>query len=102
MCCPAFVVEVGERPIASPYARLRARQGTKVVNMRLESVELGEKSSEILRQLDGGHDRAALSAIVRGWLKSSDESAEVNREASAEEYVERMLKAFAQAALLVG
>jgi methyltransferase-like protein/SAM-dependent methyltransferase len=102
MSCPAFVVEVGERPIASPYARLRARQGTKVVNMRLESVELGEKSSEILRQLDGGHDRAALSAIVRGWLKSSDESAEVNREASAEEYVERMLKAFAQAALLVG
>ena len=99
---PAFVSQISERPVASPYARLRASQGPKVVNMRLESIEFGEKSLEILRQLDGKLDRAAIIEMAKGWLEANAEHPEATRSARANEYVVQLLEAFAQSALLIG
>ena len=98
---PAFVVDISERPVASPYARLRARSGTKVVNMRLESMNLGERSLQLLRHLDGQHDRAALLAMVEALLDSAGENSQANR-VRVPEFVDRALEAFARSALLVG
>src|SRR5258706_2988573 len=37
---PGFVTQISQRPLASPYARLRARAGLRTTNLRLESVAL--------------------------------------------------------------
>jgi methyltransferase-like protein/SAM-dependent methyltransferase len=59
---PAFVLEPGERPIASPLARLQARRGSATVtNLRHETVTLADAERELLALLDGTRDRAALA-----------------------------------------
>ncbi len=49
-------------------ARWCAREGEKVVNMRLEATVLTETSRRVLQQLDGKHDRAVLAALVQREL----------------------------------
>jgi ABC-type enterochelin transport system ATPase subunit len=85
--------------MASPYARRRACEGEKVVNMRLEATVLTETSRRVLQQLDGKHDRAALVALVQARI---DERATDDAAINAEEYVEQLLQRFARGALLVG
>jgi len=96
---PRFVTQVSDRPLASPYARRRAREGEKVVNMRLEATVLTEKSRLVLQQLDGKQDRAALAALVQARI---DERATDDPAINAEEYVDQLLQTFARGALLVG
>jgi methyltransferase-like protein len=50
---PAFVVEVSERPVASPWARQLAPTDLKVTNLRHERVELDPLNQYILPFLDG-------------------------------------------------
>lgn len=57
---PQFVVRAGERPLASPLARLQARTTARVTNLRHRLVELGELDRVALQLLDGSRDRAAL------------------------------------------
>jgi methyltransferase-like protein len=71
---PPFVGAASERPVASPYARLRAREGGKVVNLRLENVVLTAPSRLVLQHLDGTHDRAALVDLVAQWLRTAPAS----------------------------
>jgi methyltransferase-like protein len=96
---PRFVARVSDRPLASPYARWRAREGQKVVNMRLESIVLTEPARLVLQHLDGQHDRAALIALVQAWIeqKTSHETP-----TNAEQCVDQLLQSFARGALLVG
>ena len=35
---PAFTLEIGERPVASPLAWLQARSGNRATNLRHESI----------------------------------------------------------------
>ena len=111
---PRFVVEVSERPVASPYARLRARDADRVSNLRLESVGLTAPSRLVLRHLDGRHDRAALVGLLTDWIEQRGREATPARGASddagtlsgtarerAGAYVDAVLKAFARSALLV-
>jgi len=60
-----FTTAVSDRPVASPYARLRSREKGKVVNMRLETVQVTEATRELLALLDGRHDRAALPQLLQ-------------------------------------
>lgn len=101
---PRFVVQISTRPTASPYARLRAREGANVVNMRLESAVLTEAERLVLQNLDGQHDRTALTALVQAWLENrgSREKAENESPLKAEEFVDQLLQSFARGALLVG
>jgi methyltransferase-like protein/SAM-dependent methyltransferase len=96
---PRFVARVSDRPLASPYARWRAREGQKVVNMRLESIVLTEPARLVLQHLDGQHDRAALIALVQA---SVDEQTANETSAKAEQVVDQLLQSFARGALMVG
>ena len=58
---PALVTEAGPCPIASPLARLQAREGTVVTNLLGTGVKLeGSLARELLLRLDGSRDRTAL------------------------------------------
>jgi methyltransferase-like protein len=96
---PRFVARVSDRPLASPYARRRAREGQKVVNMRLESIVLTEPARLVLQHLDGQHDRAALVALVQA---SVEEQTSNETPSQAEQVVDQLLQSFARGALLVG
>jgi methyltransferase-like protein/predicted O-methyltransferase YrrM len=94
---PPYIVHPGDRPVASPYARLRAAHSPRVVNMRLESTDLADRPREILRLLDGHHDRAELLDVVRSWGPNA-----IAGTGTAEEALDQLLTAFGQVALLVG
>jgi methyltransferase-like protein/2-polyprenyl-3-methyl-5-hydroxy-6-metoxy-1,4-benzoquinol methylase len=57
---PGFVLEPGERPVASPLARFQAAAGGPVTNRRHRTAELDAFDRLVLRHLDGSRDRAAL------------------------------------------
>jgi methyltransferase-like protein len=100
---PRLVAHVSERPIASPYARRQAREGGKVVNMRLESTVLEEPARIVLQNLDGFHNRATLVELVQDWLERNESSERASPEASrrAQERVDQLLESFARSALLI-
>jgi methyltransferase-like protein/SAM-dependent methyltransferase len=99
-----FVSTVSEKPIASAYARYRGQIGTKVVNLKLEAVHLGEISRIILTKLDGQHDRAALVEIAKSLVqaKAPDKELPETIDTYARSYVDQVLNAFARHAMLVG
>ena len=104
---PAFITHVSQHPVASPYARLRAREGAKVINMKLQSIILDEPARSVLGQLDGTHDAAALADSVANRLEaqSAGKGKAITREAAqqrATEYIGRLLPELARTALLVG
>ncbi len=112
---PAFRIEVSERPLASPYARLRARDGGKVTNLRLETVAMGEPSRLVLRNLDGSHDRTFLIGLVANWLEKASPSgssaatcvdatvsASTRTAQRAARFIDQALQGFARSALLIG
>jgi methyltransferase-like protein len=57
---PPCALEPGERPTASPLARLQAARQPRVTNLLHRAVELPEIERLLLRHLDGTRDRAAL------------------------------------------
>lgn len=58
---PRFVSQPSERPIASPLARVQAREEEKMMNLRHEDVAVeGGFERHLLQLLDGSRDRAAL------------------------------------------
>jgi methyltransferase-like protein/2-polyprenyl-3-methyl-5-hydroxy-6-metoxy-1,4-benzoquinol methylase len=116
---PHFVVEVSERPIASPVVRFYAERRGPVTNVRHERVMLNESSYHLLPYLDGSRDRAALLEIVeelaaQGLVvaEQDDEPAEAaeqdrpgsepSREETPAELLDSLLRQLANAALLVG
>ena len=60
---PAFALHSGDRPVASPLARLQLRDGPVVTSLRHTSVRIDDPRGQTLLQLmDGTRDRAALRA----------------------------------------
>jgi cyclopropane fatty-acyl-phospholipid synthase-like methyltransferase/methyltransferase-like protein len=59
---PAFVIEPGAKPQASPVARLQARRGAHVTNMRHEMVAIDDADRRLLSWLDGSLEREAIAA----------------------------------------
>jgi len=57
---PRFVMEVSERPLASPLARLQAQNSDRVTNLRHHIVPLNDLDRQVLQYLDGGHDRRSM------------------------------------------
>ena len=105
MSPPCFTTKISEKPVASPYARLRARTDEKLVNYRLEPLLMRDPSRLILRHLDGEHDMAALVAILVQWLKAQPLPANGQPnldglEERAGRYLQVLLRAFARGALL--
>jgi hypothetical protein len=57
---PAPCTHAGERPLASPVARLQARDEVRVANLRHATVPVEDDLRRLLVLLDGTRDRAAL------------------------------------------
>jgi methyltransferase-like protein len=57
-------LQLSDRPVASPLARLQAEAGNNVTNLRHEVITLEHFNRHVVRQLDGTHDRAALVDIL--------------------------------------
>jgi cyclopropane fatty-acyl-phospholipid synthase-like methyltransferase len=66
-----FAVAAGERPLASPLARLQAMRSDRVTSLRHRNIELNGFERELIGLLDGSRDRAALldglvEAVAKG------------------------------------
>ena len=72
---PALAAEAGERPVASPLARIQARSGDAVTTLLHTSVELRDPiAKRLLELLDGSRDRAALIDELLPLTESSRET----------------------------
>ncbi len=76
---PRFQSVVPERPNASPYARLQAKAGSIVTNLKHQRVQLGALDHELLCYLDGERTHQELNtllntAIVTGRLTIQNDS----------------------------
>jgi hypothetical protein len=67
---PPYVVEISDRPLASPLARHQAATGNIVTSLRHEAGRVNDFSRIVLRHLDGAHDR---SAILRALDRARNE-----------------------------
>jgi methyltransferase-like protein len=59
-----FVGVVSDRPAASAVARWQARCGTLVTNRRHEQIQIDNVANNVLRCLDGQHDRKDLVRLL--------------------------------------
>ncbi|HYN42557.1 MAG TPA: hypothetical protein VE129_12315, partial [Thermoanaerobaculia bacterium] len=108
---PRPVVEVSERPVTSPYARLQAASATRVTSLRRRAVELGEFDRAVLLQLDGTRDlNGVVDALVEETLSGRFDMSrdgepvrdpELIRAAFASE-IETAIRRLASEGLLVG
>jgi len=67
----------GERPVASPTARFMAETSTTVTNLRHQSVTLTPMARDLLRLLDGRHDRTAILDLLVGKVETGNTVANV-------------------------
>ena len=68
---PQFVTLPSERPIASPLARLQARHGSNIINLRHHNIKVEDTlGRELLQLLDGSRDRRALVASLSELVAS--------------------------------
>src|SRR5262249_41412454 len=61
---PLFVTEIGERPTATPLARLQTRRGPQATHRRHEHITPDEGARAVLVECDGSRPRADLAADV--------------------------------------
>src|SRR5262245_31139102 len=85
--CGRAISVPGERPVASPLARLQATTGRRVASLRHRVIQLEDPDRRLLALLDGSRDRAAIAAEFEPGL--------------GPEALESRLEGFAQAALLL-
>jgi methyltransferase-like protein/SAM-dependent methyltransferase len=89
-----FVIEISERPIASPLARLQISQSDTVSTLRHQPVKIEDALlREVLRLLDGTRDRDALLEELAKTVQASEDLARD---------LETCLKSLAELGLLVG
>jgi methyltransferase-like protein/SAM-dependent methyltransferase len=67
-----FTANVEERPATSPLARLQARNGYQVTNLRGELITLDEIHRQILIHLDGAHDHDAIADEIMIPLRTRE------------------------------
>jgi methyltransferase-like protein len=74
----SFVTVPGDCPCACPLARLQASRGDPVTNRRHERLYLDDFGQQLLRRLDGKHDRDslldALAALVADGTLAVEEA----------------------------
>jgi methyltransferase-like protein len=107
---PACAVKAGERPVASPLARLQAERSAQVTNLRHELVALTPFDRHLIPLLDGSRDRPSLvDALMERFQQQafqiSEAGATLTDTARArevlEEVLEQQLPKLAKSALLM-
>ena len=109
---PSLVATVSARPLATWVARFQAPGADRITNLYHERVKLDPLGAFLLPYLDGQHDHDALlelliaGPVAQGTLKLEHEGAPVREpqqlRAILSDEMERLLKWFAYAAVLVG
>jgi len=96
---PRLAASAGERPAASPLARLQARSGSLVTGLLHNTVALQNPLlRELLQRLDGTCDRAELLEVLRAQARSPGAAGDLPLPERGD--LERALTLFARAALL--
>ena len=67
---PPYTTLVGKTPAATAAARLQAKEGRAVSNMRGETIMLDELHRQVLMQLDGSRNRKQLADDLTRFVKS--------------------------------
>jgi SAM-dependent methyltransferase len=94
---PALAAEPGERPEASPLARLQIRDGPVVTNLRHASVRIEDDlGRQLIALLDGTRNRTALATDLHAFLTGSGTAVPDDLDAG----LERSLQGLATLALL--
>jgi methyltransferase-like protein/protein-L-isoaspartate O-methyltransferase len=62
---PMFSTEVGDHPVASPLARLQARESGELTNLRHETVRVSDGERVLLTRLDGTRSTDEVLALVQ-------------------------------------
>ena len=92
---PPLVRVAGERPIASPLARLQARSRDEVTSLVHTRIRLPDANARrLISLLDGTRDRTELAAAVDGPAFNHDR-------ATARAFVDHALEQYGRLALLV-
>lgn len=108
---PTFVVEISDKPIASPLARIQAATGNVVTNQRHEPVGLEEFNRHRLHHLDGTRNGAALTEVLSSLVEKGELSVEQDGKLLrdegkikqiADKTIEDQLPKLARQALLIG
>lgn len=108
---PPYVLNLADRPRASPLARLQATTGVSVTNRRHHQFDVAPLDRLILQHLDGRHDRPALvdvllEAYAQGDLtwaaEGSPPQGTAPTRAALEARLEERLQFLARRSLLVG
>lgn len=105
---PRLVTSPGERPIASPLARLQAASGPTVINLRHHNIRIDDAMGRgLIMLLDGSRDRATLKTDLLEMFEvppddKGAESPEMKKrlQASIEQDLEKSLLGLANMALL--
>ncbi len=102
---PQFALEAGEQPTASPLARLQARTGSVVTNLRHASVRIEDDlGRHLVTLLDGTRDRRMLLAELEDFVNSGalalDEDAAKVLVRDLDAALERSLEGLGRLALL--
>lgn len=63
-----FANEVTRKPATTSSARLQAAQGTRVTNLRGETIKLDELHCSVLRHLEGRHELPQLAETILKFL----------------------------------
>jgi methyltransferase-like protein len=66
---PRFVVEISERPEASPLARYQARKRSHITNLKHETVSMGPFERHLLSMLDGTRGRAEMQRALADMIR---------------------------------
>ena len=69
---PRFASEPGERPVASPLARLQAETEETVTNLRGRAVQLDDFHGLVLQRLDGTRDLSQLVEEIKSLFLAGD------------------------------
>jgi SAM-dependent methyltransferase len=106
---PKLPGQIAERPTASRLARIQARTGTEVTNLRHHTVQLDSVARAMLSFLDGAHDRTALAAELSVLARTEPFADDHDgRRTGSDRWredidgsLERMVRFFQRSALLV-
>jgi methyltransferase-like protein len=99
---PRFITTISDRPLTTPYIRLRAKVSDEVTNLRLENIALTEPARLVLSHLDGQHDKPALIQLVTNLLeKHPKPGSNESPHDRATRYIDYILPNFAKSALLI-
>ena len=101
----SFSAAPRDRPVASPLARLQARNDMRVTNLRHEPVQIDADLARLIQLLDGTRSREDIERVALEWATANAAASGAptpgEMERVVKDRVAEALRQFAKLALLV-